>query len=403
MLPGLCSEDSRTGVTGRYVFGSLRVHDNSATPYSDATQTKKHPPNHVKRPMNAFMVWSQLERRLIVSQTPDMHNAEISKQLGRRWKLLTEEQRKPYREEAQRLKILHRLEYPDYKYRPRKKNSRSCQPPSLSSAGRSGDALRGVAAGGGGRVCKSRSSATSHSLPANAVTVSKMRECLLGSSLRNLARIGTPERSPAAPQEDQTGLPLHNTQQPSSPHDFPDSPESASTFEERSSHVFSWDAKFEHSSSQLCLQIGAAEVAFSWPDDLLSASVVTKEVCEPISEDPPTLADLDNIGMKDLVPLSPDLSFDFHNLSSDIDLWANTDCEAPELSTQRELATPPTPSGFGGYDGSQPAWDDGIDSLVESLQISYQPLQIENLSPASSSAWLRPALEASYSLGDPTR
>ena len=88
-------------------------------------QTKKHPVNHVKRPMNAFMVWSQLERRKIVAVNPDKHNAEISKELGRRWKLLTELDRQPYIEEAERLRQLHLKEYPDYKYKPRKKiNSR---------------------------------------------------------------------------------------------------------------------------------------------------------------------------------------------------------------------------------------------------------------------------------------
>ena len=84
-------------------------------------QTKKHPPNHIKRPMNAFMVWSQLERRKIVEVTPDKHNAEISKELGRRWKILSMEDRKPYIEEAERLRMLHQKEYPDYKYKPRKK------------------------------------------------------------------------------------------------------------------------------------------------------------------------------------------------------------------------------------------------------------------------------------------
>ena len=71
--------------------------------------------------MNAFMVWSQLERRKIIEVTPDKHNAEISKELGRRWKLLSEELRQPYIDEAERLRILHQKEYPDYKYKPRKK------------------------------------------------------------------------------------------------------------------------------------------------------------------------------------------------------------------------------------------------------------------------------------------
>ena len=57
--------------------------------------------------MNAFMVWSQLERRKIVEHNPDKHNAEISKELGRRWKLLDEEARQPYIDEAERLRLLH--------------------------------------------------------------------------------------------------------------------------------------------------------------------------------------------------------------------------------------------------------------------------------------------------------
>ena len=74
---------------------------------SNSFQTKKHPVNHIKRPMNAFMVWSQLERRKIVEHNPDKHNAEISKELGRRWKLLDEEARQPYIDEAERLRLLH--------------------------------------------------------------------------------------------------------------------------------------------------------------------------------------------------------------------------------------------------------------------------------------------------------
>ena len=63
----------------------------------------------------------QIERRKISEVAPDMHNAEISKQLGRRWKLLSDADRQPFVEEAERLRLLHCREYPDYKYRPRKK------------------------------------------------------------------------------------------------------------------------------------------------------------------------------------------------------------------------------------------------------------------------------------------
>jgi len=91
------------------------------TPYSDATQTKKHPPNHIKRPMNAFMVWSQLQRRRIIADNPDSHNAEISKNLGKAWKSLTDKERAPFIEEAEKLRMLHQKEYPDYKYRPKKR------------------------------------------------------------------------------------------------------------------------------------------------------------------------------------------------------------------------------------------------------------------------------------------
>ncbi|CAL8127289.1 unnamed protein product [Orchesella dallaii] len=120
----------------------------------DFVHKKSSRKNHIKRPLNAFMVWSKINRRKMMEDDPTLHHSLISKRLGEGWKSLPASEKQRYFDEAKRLgfvekivfsfftlqycmpisiddienrffncRELHSQVYPDYKYKPRRKSA----------------------------------------------------------------------------------------------------------------------------------------------------------------------------------------------------------------------------------------------------------------------------------------
>ena len=72
--------------------------------------------DRVRRPMNAFMIYSKNARKAMAKYYPSLSYRKLSKALGKIWKVLDPAEKKPFIEEAERLRILHKKEHPDFKF-----------------------------------------------------------------------------------------------------------------------------------------------------------------------------------------------------------------------------------------------------------------------------------------------
>lgn len=84
---------------------------------------------HVRRPMNAFMIFSQRERALIHHQYPNCDNRAVSKMLGERWYSLSQVEKADFHKLATELKQEHFKANPDWKWRNRLEKQKSQETP----------------------------------------------------------------------------------------------------------------------------------------------------------------------------------------------------------------------------------------------------------------------------------
>ncbi|KAI3413602.1 HMG (high mobility group) box SOX-14 [Globodera pallida] len=80
----------------------------------------------IKRPLNAYMIWTRQERKRILTDDPKMKMNEVSKAMGEKWKKMSDKDKKPYFELAKKFSEEHKLvlqEHPELQYAPSKKKA----------------------------------------------------------------------------------------------------------------------------------------------------------------------------------------------------------------------------------------------------------------------------------------
>ncbi|KAH7712174.1 HMG box family protein [Aphelenchoides avenae] len=115
---------------------NIEIHpQNGLLPSSSPSQ------QFIKRPLNAYMIWTRQERQKIVANDPKVKMNEVSKaiQMGERWKAMSDKEKRPYFEAAKKYALEHKKalkEHPNLTYiPPKKKLAKELQQQRLSSDG----------------------------------------------------------------------------------------------------------------------------------------------------------------------------------------------------------------------------------------------------------------------------
>uniref|UniRef100_A0A914D7Z7 Sex-determining region Y protein n=1 Tax=Acrobeloides nanus TaxID=290746 RepID=A0A914D7Z7_9BILA len=95
---------------------TVEIHpQNGILPGASPSQT------YIKRPLNAYMIWTRHERTKMLAKEPKMKMNEVTKAMGERWKNMPDHEKRPYFEMAKRFASDHKKalkDNPNLKYIP---------------------------------------------------------------------------------------------------------------------------------------------------------------------------------------------------------------------------------------------------------------------------------------------
>uniref|UniRef100_A0A5K3FG87 Sex-determining region Y protein n=1 Tax=Mesocestoides corti TaxID=53468 RepID=A0A5K3FG87_MESCO len=95
----------------------------ASKPYTTITESKKRRrKDSVPRPLNSFMLFAQHIRRNVLRVHNEASNSVLSQQLGIVWRSVPRVVKNRYDDEAAKLVKIHQLEFPNYKYQPKKRS-----------------------------------------------------------------------------------------------------------------------------------------------------------------------------------------------------------------------------------------------------------------------------------------
>ncbi|XP_048587154.1 uncharacterized protein LOC116619804 isoform X2 [Nematostella vectensis] len=90
--------------------------DGSESPCSTGNASEDKAPNRIKRPMNAFLLFSKSNREEFKKHFPGRDNRKISIMLGDYWNCMSEGDKRPFQEMARELMRKTKATYPEFKY-----------------------------------------------------------------------------------------------------------------------------------------------------------------------------------------------------------------------------------------------------------------------------------------------